>query len=137
MTKRVPKDKQIQLIMECRQSGLSDYQWCEKNGIYPGTFYNWVSKLRKTGYTFPESSSKIQASPSRQDVVRVDFMDDVPLASPAIMEQNTSVPIPNSIEPSILAEVSSGNYSIRIFSTATPDQIRSLLGCLGGGTHAW
>lgn len=44
MNKRVCKDEQIKLIMECRQSGLSDYQWCEQNGIHPGTFYNWVSK---------------------------------------------------------------------------------------------
>ena len=46
----VRKPEQIKLIMECRQSGLSDYQWCRKQGINPGTFYNWVSKLRKAGY---------------------------------------------------------------------------------------
>lgn len=26
--KFVRKDEQIKLIMECRQSALSDYQWC-------------------------------------------------------------------------------------------------------------
>ena len=32
MQKRiVRKDEQIKLIMECRQSGLSDYQWCRLN----------------------------------------------------------------------------------------------------------
>lgn len=36
--------------MECRQSSLSDYQWCEQNGIHLDTFYNWVGKLRKGGY---------------------------------------------------------------------------------------
>ena len=40
MNKRVCKEDQIKLIMECRQSGLSDYQWCEQNGIHSGTFYN-------------------------------------------------------------------------------------------------
>lgn len=63
MSKRVCKDDQIQLIMECRQSGLSDYQWCKQNGIHPGNFYNWVSKLRKQGYSFPDSQSKIQLPP--------------------------------------------------------------------------
>ena len=58
MRNGVCKADQIKLIMECRQSGLSDYQWCEQNGIHAGTFYNWVSKLRKSGYTFPESSSR-------------------------------------------------------------------------------
>lgn len=55
MNKRVCKEDQIKLIMECRQSGLSDYQWCEQNGIHPGTFYNWVSKLKKSGYTLPDT----------------------------------------------------------------------------------
>ena len=29
--------------MECRKSGLSDYQWCKQKGIKPGTFYNWYN----------------------------------------------------------------------------------------------
>ena len=27
--KRVNREEQLKLIMECRSSGLSDYQWCE------------------------------------------------------------------------------------------------------------
>lgn len=38
MSKRVCKDDQIRLIMECRPSGLSDYQWCKQNDIHPATF---------------------------------------------------------------------------------------------------
>lgn len=49
--KRVNREEQLKLIMECRSSGLSDYQWCETHGIHAGTFYNWVSKLRKAGVT--------------------------------------------------------------------------------------
>lgn len=40
--KRVSREEQLKLIMECRSSGLSDYQWCEAHGIHAGTFYNWV-----------------------------------------------------------------------------------------------
>lgn len=39
-SKRISADEQFQLIMECRRSGLSDYQWCQMNDINPGTFYN-------------------------------------------------------------------------------------------------
>ena len=55
MQKRiVRKDEQIRLIMECRQSGLSDYQWCQRQDINVGTFYNWVSKrLMKQGWMLP------------------------------------------------------------------------------------
>ena len=44
---RVPADMQYQLIIECRSSDLTDFQWCKEHGIHPGTFYNWVSRLRK------------------------------------------------------------------------------------------
>ena len=71
----VRKPEQIKLIMECRQSGLSDYQWCRKQGIHPGTFYNWVSKLRKAGYTIPDSESKSCALPVTQEVVKLDLTE--------------------------------------------------------------
>ena len=44
---RVPVEEQYRLIMECRKSGLSDHRWCLNNDINPGTFYNWVKRLRK------------------------------------------------------------------------------------------
>lgn len=89
MSKRVCKDDQIQLIMECRQSGLSDYQWCKQNGIHPGNFYNWVSKLRKQGYSFPDSQSKLTAVPNIQEVVKVGLIQ--PQDSSPKVEQNVSL----------------------------------------------
>ena len=74
MSKRVCKDDQIRLIMECRQSGLSDYQWCKQNGIHPGNFYNWVSKLRKRRYSFPDYETKSNTVPNIQEVVKVDLI---------------------------------------------------------------
>ena len=40
---RVPMAEQIRLINECRQSGMTDADWCRENGIAVSTFYNWVS----------------------------------------------------------------------------------------------
>lgn len=74
-TKITRKNEQIKLIMECRESGLSDYQWCKANGIHPGTFYNWVSKLKKSGYTIPDSESRNKAIPILQEVVKVDLVE--------------------------------------------------------------
>ena len=48
-TSRVSADDQYRLIMECRRSGLSDQQWCMNHDIKPGTFYNWVKRLRQKG----------------------------------------------------------------------------------------
>ena len=44
---RVPMSEQLKLINQCRQSGLTDADWCRENGIAPSTFYNWVSRCRK------------------------------------------------------------------------------------------
>ena len=46
---RKNREEQYQLILKCRQSGLSDYAWCQEHGIKVGTFYNWVKRLRKVG----------------------------------------------------------------------------------------
>ncbi len=48
-SKRIPAEEQYRLIMECRQSGLTDHQWCVEHNIKPGTFYNWVKRLRQKG----------------------------------------------------------------------------------------
>lgn len=50
-SKKIPAEERYRLIMECRQSGLTDYQWCVEHDIKPGTFYNWVKRLRQKGCT--------------------------------------------------------------------------------------
>ena len=44
---RVPMAEQLRLINECRQSGMTDADWCRENDIAVSTFYNWVSRCRK------------------------------------------------------------------------------------------
>ena len=131
MSNRVCKEEQVKLIMECRQSGLSDYQWCEQNGIYPGTFYNWVSKLRKKGYTFPEPVSKSKAVPNIQKVVKLDFVD-----STLEMEQNVSLPI-STRNGSLAAELLLGNITLRLYNGADEQVIQNTIRCIGGLNHAW
>ena len=46
----VRKSEQIKLIMECRQSGLSDYQWCKTNRI---PVKQEVVKLNLIGHKMP------------------------------------------------------------------------------------
>ena len=134
MGKRVCKEDQIRLIMECRQSGLSDYQWCEQNGVHPGNFYNWISKLRKSGYTFPESAAKSNATPNRQEVVKLDLVRDWE-PSP-IIEQNVSRAI-SPETPSIAAELLVGGITLRLFNGADEQLIQNTLRLIGGMNHAW
>lgn len=73
--KPIPFDEQLTLIMECRQSGLSDYQWCQEHDINPGTFYNWVKRHRQKACSqIPESSARKEepVPVPRQEVIRVE-----------------------------------------------------------------
>lgn len=131
MNNRVCKADQIKLIMECRQSGLSDYQWCEQNGIYPGTFYNWVSKLKKSGYTFPDSTQKASAKANLQEVVKADLIE------PAVsnLEQNITFQETSS-EGKLAAELQIGNITLRLFNGADEQLIQNTLRYLGGMNYA-
>lgn len=134
--KRVNREEQLKLIMECRSSGLSDYQWCEAHGIHPGTFYNWVSKLRKAGVTLPDSESKHLGTPVHQEVVKVDLVSN-PAPSTTIMEQNTRILAMPSTDASVAMEIVMDNSTIRFFNNTNLDLIRTTLQCLGGMSHAW
>ena len=58
---RAPRRSQeewIQLIMECRNSGMTDCTWCEQHGILVSSFYNAVKRLRKKACDIPYVSNK-------------------------------------------------------------------------------
>ena len=68
--KRAPRrflDDWMELVTECRQSGLTDAAWCEAQGISPSCFYNAVSRLRKK--SLPDTSSDWQSQFNTTDVI--------------------------------------------------------------------
>ena len=68
--KAVTAAEQYRLIMECRASGMTDYQWCIAHNIKPGTFYNWVKRLRQSGsMDIPATAGNKE--PARQDIVEI------------------------------------------------------------------
>ncbi len=75
---RVPMTEQIRLINECRQSGMTDADWCRENDIAVSTFYNWVSRCRKVAADqIPAPSyGHCEIPRSKQDVVPIDIVSD-------------------------------------------------------------
>ncbi len=69
--KPVKAKEQYRLVLECRSSGLTDYQWCGEKGICPGTFYGWVRRLRQKGYENIPEPVHSQRRDGRQEVVRI------------------------------------------------------------------
>lgn len=132
--KRVHPDEQIQLILQCRASGLSDYQWCQNNGILPGTFYNWISKLKKRGVTIPEPAYKTEGIPLQQDVVKLDVLSSY---HPAVMEQNACIPASPTIAERPTIDIIIGKAEVHFYNDTNPELLKLVLLNLGGGTHAW
>ena len=131
--KRISRDEQVKLIMECRGSGLSDYQWCAANDILPGTFYMWISRLKKAGFTIPDSTARQKATPVIQEVVKLPVVDSETADNMPVM-QNANDPTTAS---RAAVEIELDGMSIRIHNNADAEVIRNVLQVVGGCTHAW
>lgn len=120
LSAKVSAEEQYKLIMECRQSGLSDQQWCLNHDIKPGTFYNWVKRLRQRGgYNIPAPAGRSCKEAPKQEVVRLEFNEN----SASVIED--SVPMyGDSYPPQTLAlpvmELSIGKASLRISNEIDP-----------------
>ena len=117
---RVPADEQYRLIMECRTSGLTDYEWCLQHDIKPGTFYNWVKRLRKKGAELPAAAR--HHPPRHQEVVKIELAPPDKAAGnviPSLQEDRffqapdgvmelsisgTVLRIPNGTDPALLRQ---------------------------------
>jgi len=78
MSRKTDVKKRFELITECRQSGLTDRQWCIEKGISPSTFYSWIKILHKSAsMELPPSLAKSEAHPlPKQEVVKVNIIPD-------------------------------------------------------------
>ena len=64
----------MELIQECRSSGLSDRLWCSEHDIPISTFYNRISYFRKRACDIP-SPNQNTVQPSQQ-VVALSVVED-------------------------------------------------------------
>ena len=133
---RVPADQQFQLIMECRNSGLSDYQWCKEHGIHPGTFYNWVSRLRRKACCeceIPESISKAEPSPTpAQEVVRLNVHSKAENPESMLLCQPAPASPTGMADISARIEISLDNVTIRIANGTDPSILDRVLSLVKG-----
>ncbi len=120
--KPIKSKEQYRLVLECRSSGLTDYQWCVEKGICPGTFYGWVRRLRQKGYENIPEPAHSQRAGARQEVVRIGTQ------APALPEAFPSIsPIPTA--PSSVMELSVGGFVLRVPNGTDPELLRQAV-CL-------
>ena len=113
------------LVQECRNSGLSDYQWCIHKHIPNSTFYSWIKQLQKKAIAVPEREDYVPMTmPSdKPEIVRLNVVDD-----------NTNMLLPETHPSSdnCAIELVLGGASVKISNSATPELVKSVMTCLGG-----
>lgn len=94
----------MKLVTACRQSGLTDADWCAEHGIAPSSFYNAVTRLRKQACQIPDpikKTSTLDLTSRKQDVIRI-----------AIEPENSSEELlPNPMDSSMYLD---NSYTIEI-----------------------
>ncbi|HEX3021913.1 MAG TPA: transposase [Lachnospiraceae bacterium] len=126
--KHYSDDEKKRLIIECRQSGLSDYQWCRQNGINNSTFYYWIKKLRDMACqeALIEAIPRHQVKPDRHEVVRVNILSkDAP----------TSIVYPSKLTTdteTASIELNLNGYTIKIHNNADPVLLTHTINLLRG-----
>lgn len=110
---RVPMAEQIRLINECRKSGMTDADWCCENDIAVSTFYNWVSRCRKSAADQipPPIYGHLEVPRPKQDVVSIDIVPEPHTAS----QMKTPY-----LDNSHTIEVAMKDIAVRISDVADP-----------------
>ena len=130
--KRAPRrslDDWMELVTECRQSGLTDAAWCEAQGISPSCFYNAVSRLRKRACQIPDpigKASTLDLTSHKQDVVQIAIEPELSPAELFQDERSSSMYLDNSHT----IEIEAKGLTIRMSNTVQPMLLKILLDAL-------
>ena len=123
MGKHISKDEQLRLIRECRNSGLSDYQWCVKNGISHSSFYRWVNKLKtETCATIP---AKVVSLSEKQEVVKLEVSEELPVV-------DTFVDEPKMISDFNTMEIRLNGITINVNNNVDHSLLTDVIKSIGG-----
>lgn len=136
-TRSLTPEERFELVMECRSSGLSDYQWCREKGINPGTFYNWISRFRKKGYpNIPQPTGRTSIHKTvKQEVVKLDMLPDAPAETQSLshsFNQSDYAASHGANDCDVAIEIHTGTSVIRMSNKINPQLLGIVLNQLGG-----
>ena len=122
-------DEWMDLVTECRQSGLTDAAWCNEHGISPSCFYNAVTRLRKKACQIPEPAGKastLDLTSHNQDVVQITIEPEDSPAELLPRAENSSMYLDNSHT----IEIEAKGLLIRMSNDVQPVLLKLLLDAL-------
>ena len=123
MTKRNPRrtdEEWLNLIQECRASGLSDKYWCEQHHIHPSNFYYHIKRLQNKACNIPESVCT--PTSQKQEVVPLSFEE------PTILSPTETLSSLESSETAI--KITLHEFQIEITNAAASETIFNTLSAL-------
>ena len=89
-------EKWLDLISECRSSGLSDKDWCMEHQIGISTFYYHVKRLRNKECSIPPAAVGAVIPCQKQEVVELNFnpVSELPMNCSSEEITATAIKIP-------------------------------------------
>lgn len=125
---RRSQEEWLELIQECRCSGMTDRDWCDQHGIVVSSFYNAVKRLRKKACDIPYTSNKksyaLDLTSNKQDVVQIDiYPDHDPEAGAVALPQKPALHLDNSHTIELVMD----DVAIRINNSADPVLLEQVL----------
>ena len=130
-------DEWFALITECRQSGLSDTEWCLRHGIPRTSFAKAAMRLRRKAYAVPKKTNKSPTFDftSCQEVVKIDItQDNKPAEYNKAAPWIPKVPVSSYLDNSHTIEIQLGSSVIRLSNDANPSLVRVVTEALIGGS---
>jgi len=132
----------FELITKCRQSGLSDTEWCFRNGISRSSLSQAATRLRKKSFAIPKKqrNSNPLDFTSCQEVVKVDILqDNYPDKYTETQNCIPAVPVSTPyLDNSHTIEIQFGASTIRLSNDADPNLVRAIVSSFmqGGSNYA-
>lgn len=128
MSKYRSQQHWLNLITECRQSGLTDMDWCRANGISRSTFYKAVKRLRDAACELPKP---VVSSDKCLDLTSACSQDVVPIR--ILPEESSAIPdTPSESHGSYAMEITAGNLTIKISNDINTRLLSYTFKAIGG-----
>lgn len=87
-----------QIVQQCRESGLSNRDFCRKNGITEKTYYYWLRKLRMAAASQEVPKIvKLERHDSAEDMIHIQFRN-AEMTLPAGMDVDAVTAILRSLQ---------------------------------------
>lgn len=111
----------MELIQECRTSGLTDKAWCEQHHIQRSSLYYHIRRFRRMACEIPDNP--VSSCPEQHEVVAVDFSDTTAVDADNKLSDGTAFSAP------AIRLIFSG-FSMEIQNSAACETIRNTIAAL-------